>query len=143
MITNLKQSIIGEKEEKHAFNKRRFRFTDDADFAAVERSTKVTEWEFFDVLANFPFLQERVFSHVSNRLLQKYQYWNDKGELRLTHFFDLLVQAREICVKSRESEGYPPSLLTGVVVFPNDMRDEIVIAPNDCGKLTIKLNTDA
>ena len=127
MTNNLKQSIISEKEEKHLF---------------VEKVVGFNECEYFDVLARLPFLQERVFSHVSNRLLEKYQYLNENNEIRLTLFVDLLVQAREIYVKSQTYNSSSPSFISGEVVLPDDTKDEIVVVPNHFGKLTIKLNTD-
>jgi hypothetical protein len=133
MISTEKQIPNSEKEKKQVVIKRRVEF----------KKINNNECEFFDVLANLPLLQERVFSHVSNRLLSKHEFWNDKGEIRLTYFVDLLVQAREIVINNRKYTGYPPPYCSGVVVFLNNTKEEIVITPNDSGKLTIKLTIDA
>lgn len=133
MISDEKQITSSEKEKKQVVIKKRI------EFKKIENN----EREFFDVLESLPLLQERVFSHVSNRLLSKHEFWNDKGEIRLTYFVDLLVQAREIVINNRQYSGYPPSYCTGAAVFLNNVKEEIVITPNDSGKLTIKLTEDA
>ena len=143
MITNLRQITNSEKEEKAVNNKRGFVINEPKIFKAVECSKDAGGWDFFSINENLPFLKEVVFSHVSHRLLSKYGYWNEKGEIRLTYFVDLLTQSRLVVLDSQKYPGYPPSIFTGLIVLPNEQRDEIVIAPNDCGKLTIKLRMDA
>ena len=117
--------------------------SEEKEVCVIDAGRVAQEWEFFDVLLNLPFLEERVFSHVSNRLLNKHEYWHKNGDIRLGYFVDLLVQAREIVINSRKKEGYPSSVFVGIVVFPNDEKGEIFITPNESGKLYIKLATDA
>ena len=93
--------------------------------------------------SGLPFLQERLFTHVSTRLLTKYEYWNAKSEIRLYYFVDLLVQAREIVIKNRKYDSFMPAYCSGFVLLANNQEAEIAVIPNDSGKLTIKLASDA
>ncbi len=140
MLTNVKQTIRSEKEEKQVINERECNINGIKEVCVICAGQVVQECVHFDVLRELPFLEERVFSHVSNRLLNKHEYWHKNGNIRLGYFVDLLVQAREIVVKYRKKEGYPTS---GIVIFPNDEKGEIFITPNESGKLSIKLATDA
>ena len=141
-MTIKKYYLRSEKEEKNVCTKKELCMRVLNEDCVIDSGNLTIEWEFLDIQNRFPFMQEKVFSHVSNRLLSKYDFWHKNGEIRLSYFVDLLVQAREIVIKAREYHDCLPAYCSGLVVFPNNLKDEIAITPNNQGKLSIKLLSD-
>lgn len=142
MITNEKQIVSSEKEKKQVITEHKFDVSNVKMLHNLECGYAAGGWGFLSVQDELPYLQEKVFSHVSHRLLQKHNFWYENGQIRLSLFVDFLLQARELYVKATQYHGIAPNVVSGSVVFPNDLRDEITIIPNPSGKLSIKLASE-